>query len=97
VPERECLRVARNGVVFRFYYDPDGELHVVNAHGTTIDEALDTFFSGGRSEDTAHLRFVSDTESHILLWAWYAKRVDEEVVVISCDRKEASDAEIPRL
>lgn len=89
MPEREYLRAEQDGFTFRFYADDDGELHIANRHGTSIQEAIDTFFAGEQSAQPEHRRSASETATHVLLWAWYANQpADHEVVIISCYRKE---------
>jgi len=86
---RSYIQAEQDGFTFRFYADEGGELHITNRHGTTMETAIDTFFAGEYAEDPEHQRYVTETATHVLLWAWYANRPeDHEVMIISCYTKE---------
>ena len=74
-----------NGERFRFYYDlrDPSMLHITRQHGTTPEEAIQTYFLGRTGPwDAAHLRFETYTRTHGLFWTRHAH--DQSVIVISC-------------
>jgi hypothetical protein len=78
------------GETFRFYYDDGDILHITLRHGTTVRDAIRTFFDGAQSEwDAVHLRYESVTETHGMYWTRHVH--DGSIIVISCWERGASD------
>lgn len=85
---REAYIVEANGERFRFYYDRDHPqiLHVTLQHGTTPEEAVQTFFEGSTTPwDEEHLRYETVTETHSIYWTRHAH--DQSVIIISCFKR----------
>lgn len=86
MPKFEHVREAGVRFVFkRDDVDPD-LLHIFARHLTTIDDALDVFFSSTeRRWNEEFERYESYNETHGLYWFWLdeAKKV---VMVVSCFR-----------
>jgi hypothetical protein len=81
---RKYKNVNKQGVRFVFAYDDDAPelLHIYVRHLTTIDDALDTFFTGSPAKNDQYERYETFTDTHGLYWFWIE---DEKVVmVISC-------------
>lgn len=78
--------VDESSLRFVFKHDDDTPelLHSFARHLTTIDDALDAFFSGETSWDPERRRFETYSETHGLFWFW----IEEErvVMVITCFR-----------
>ncbi len=72
------------GIRFVFKYDDDAPelLHIFARHLTTIDDALDTFFSGETTWNDERERFETYSESHGLFWFWLEE--GRVVMVITC-------------
>ncbi|HEY9720894.1 MAG TPA: hypothetical protein V6D47_02710 [Oscillatoriaceae cyanobacterium] len=77
-----------SGYTFVFKYDeafPEMLHYHVRHWPNTIDDAIDTFFADVGTWDERHQRFISQSDTHELLWYW----IDETkkvVMVISCYR-----------
>ena len=89
MPIREALIIEAGGERFRFYYDlevPEA-LHVTLRHGTTPEDAIQTFFEGEhqlRNEERQRFETMSDT----LGLYWTRHPHDGSVIVISCFERE---------
>jgi hypothetical protein len=78
-------RVEENGIQFVFKYDDEAPelLHIYVRHLTSVDDALDVFFSPSpRNWNAERSRFETETETHGLYWFWIDK--DKVVMVVSC-------------
>lgn len=79
--------VKEQGYTFVFKYDGDDSeiLHIFARHLTTIDDALDVFFSADPVWKAEYERYESYSPTHGLYWFWHDQ--DRKVVmVISCFR-----------
>jgi hypothetical protein len=88
VARRQALIVEANGERFRFYYDAGHPevLHITLRHGTTVEDAIRTFFEGETGAwDEERLRFETLTESHGIYWTRHA--LDRSVIIISCFKR----------
>jgi hypothetical protein len=88
VAQRQALIVEARGERFRFYYDLEHPevLHITLHHGTTPQDAIQTFFGGETgSWDQAHRRFETATETHAIYWTRHAH--DQSVIVITCFKR----------
>jgi hypothetical protein len=79
--------VLENGIRFVFKMDDvdPGLLHIFARHQTSIDDALDVFFSTEPTWNLQFKRYESFSETHGLYWFW----LDEQkkvVMVVSCFR-----------
>lgn len=82
---RQTLIVEANGERFRFYYDLEDPriLHITLKHGTTLEDAVRTFFEGETSPwDDAHSRFETLAATHSIYWTRHPH--DQSVIIISC-------------
>ena len=89
MPIREALIIEAGGERFRFYYDLEVPevLHVTLRHGTTPEDAIQTFFEGEQqlwNEERQRFETMSDTLS--LYWTRHPH--DGSVIVISCFERE---------
>jgi hypothetical protein len=88
VPSRRALIVQARSERFRFYYDLEEPtvLHITRQHGTTPQEAVETFFDGEAGAwDETRLRFETFTATHGLYWTRHAH--DQSMIVISCFKR----------
>lgn len=90
MPKRQVITVRHfgSGLIFGFRPDKANQdiLHITARHGTTPEEAIETFLTGQTVWDEAHLRFETFSETHGLYWFWWER--DRRVGVISCFRRE---------
>lgn len=87
MPPRDVLVIETRGERFRFYYELKSPelLHITAHHGTTPQEAIDTFFVGQTSVwDQVHARFETFTETHGIYWTRHP--IDQSVIIITCFR-----------
>ena len=84
---RRRARTVHNGVEFHFFYEKADHsatrLHITAAHGTSVADAIQTYFGGVTSYDEEHRRFVTANDIHTLYWNW----LDEQariVYIITC-------------
>lgn len=80
--------VESEGVRFRFYLDREypSVLHIYARHGMEIVDALELFFDTEARWNERHQRFENQIGDRVLYWAW--KRLNEEVIVITCFERE---------
>ena len=86
---REVFIVEATGERFRFYFDVERPeaLHITLRHGTTLQDAIQTFFKGRTGPwDEAHARYETVTETRAIFWTRH--RGDQSVIIISCFRRE---------
>lgn len=74
---------------YTFYFLYEGSqlvyLHIGAEHGTTAQDAIDTFFDGWTQHNTRNARFETFTTSHGLYWTWlHGDEASTNVLVISC-------------
>ena len=62
------------------------KLHIWIRHQVTPEIAVETFSQGLTTWNSERLRFETETETHMLFWAWHQPSGD--VLVISCFRKD---------
>jgi hypothetical protein len=77
-----------SGLRFLFAHEA-GEgspLHVVQRHGTSVAEAIATYFADGATTiwNPTNKRFETRTDTPALYWAWHASGA---ILVISCFRQ----------
>jgi hypothetical protein len=81
--------VAENGITFVFKMDevdPD-LLHIYARHLTSIDDALDVFFSSAPAAwNEQFRRYESFNDTHGLYWLWI-NEPNKIVMVVSCFRR----------
>lgn len=77
--------VRENGITFLFKYEPDSPelLHIYVRHLTTIDDALDVYFSTEAVFNSKKKRYENYSETHGIYWFWLNEK-DKKVIVITC-------------
>jgi len=81
---RQRVSVSEQGIEFHFFYAKGStiELHITARHGTTVDDAIETYFNGISEYDSEHRRFVTMTAMRTLFWNWIEP--DRVLYVITC-------------
>lgn len=81
---RRRVKTTEREIEFHFFYEKGSasNLHIMAVHGTTVDEAIATFFDGVTDQDVMHRRYVTVTATHTLFWNWIEP--DKSVYIVSC-------------
>lgn len=77
--------VKEKGITFLFKFDPDSPelLHIYVRHLTTIEDALDVYFSTKPIWNSKMKRYENYSETHGIYWFWLNEK-DKKVVIITC-------------
>lgn len=89
MPNAKYEVIEEEGITFYFKYDSvdPSILHIYARHLTTIDDALDVFFSTTPTWNERNKRFENLSETHGLYWFWRNEK-KKEVTVITCFRAD---------
>ncbi len=77
--------VIENDITFLFKYDKDSPdlLHIYVRHLTTIDNALNVYFSTEALWNPKNKRYENYSDTHGIYWFWLNEE-DKKVIIITC-------------
>jgi hypothetical protein len=78
--------IRENGITFLFKYEPEAPelLHIYVRHLTTVDDALDVYFTTTPKWNEERNRFENYSETHGIYWFWLDE--NKKVMMITCFR-----------
>lgn len=81
-------RVKENGITFLFKYEANQPdlLHIYVRHLTSIDDALDVYFTTKPKWNDVRKRFENYSDTHGIYWFWLDE--NKKVMMITCFKTE---------